>query len=201
MTVLDQLIVSLREASVFNRHDLAAPAVILWTDGDRLWSKAIPLLQAAMPELLVLDDAQAGLHQGPATWIRYRLSRSESRSSPIIYLPGLGRQAFRSAAGFPLSARHLYALQFQGQFWTQTNGKDWTPSAFLMSAEGGLGLDLARDKATQDALAAQFEHVLRTPVVELQRRRLESTVLHALVAGDPVKLVLEWVAAHDAARH
>jgi hypothetical protein len=65
-TVLDQLIDGPRKAAVYNRHDHAAPSVVLWTDGERLWSKVIPLLRDAMPELLVLtpeitDERTGGL--------------------------------------------------------------------------------------------------------------------------------------------
>lgn len=51
---MDNLIDSQRKAAVYNRHDLAAPSVVLWTDGERLWSKVVPMLRDAMPELLML---------------------------------------------------------------------------------------------------------------------------------------------------
>lgn len=193
MTVLDHLIGSLRQAADFNRHELVGPRVVLWTDGERLWTRALPLLEDAVPELLILDGTRKAERRGPATWIRYRIARGQWREPPIVYVPGIARPAFRGAAGFPSDARHLFALQFLAQFWTQANGKDWTPSAFVSSADGGLGLDLARDKATLEALAAQLEHVLRTPVADLRRKRLEAADLHGLVASDPVRLVLEWV--------
>ncbi len=135
-SVLDHLIDSLRKAAIYNRHDLAAPSVVLWTDGERLWSKVIPLLRDAMPELLVLAPEIADERTGPSTWLRYQLARSDWQETPIVYLPGIARHAFRGAAGFPEAARHLFALQYQGQFWSQVNGKDWTPSAFLSSAGG-----------------------------------------------------------------
>ncbi len=94
----------------------------------------------------------------------------------------------------------MFALQYQGQFWTQQNSKDWTPSAFLAATDGGLDLDLARDKATLQALAEQLIHVLRTPLQQLQGRRLEATDLHALVVADPVRLLLQWLADPTAAQ-
>ena len=71
------------------------------------------------------------------------------------------------------------------------NGKDWTPSAFLSSEEGGLGLDLARDRATLEAVGAQLAHVLRAPLDKLRGKRLEAADFHGLAAGDPVGLLLE----------
>jgi hypothetical protein len=33
-TILEQLIDRLRVAAIYNRHDLAAPSVVLWPDGE-----------------------------------------------------------------------------------------------------------------------------------------------------------------------
>lgn len=40
------------------------------------------------------------------------------------------------------------------------NGKDWTPYAFLVSKHGGLGLDVAKDQATLDALAGALPSLM-----------------------------------------
>ena len=194
MTILEKLIEALRSAAIYNRHDLASPTVVLWTDGAGQWAKIVPLLGDAIPELMILASVCDGEKQGPSTWLRYQLARRHWHKTPVIYLPGISRQAFRGAAGFPEGARHLFALQYQGQFWTQVNGKDWTASAFLSSAEGGLGLDLARDRDTLDALSTQLAHVLRTPLTSLTGRRLEAADFHGLAAADPVGLMLEWMA-------
>ena len=53
MTVLNRLVEAIRGADTYNRHDLAEPRVVLWTDGERQWSKVINLIQDAIPELLV----------------------------------------------------------------------------------------------------------------------------------------------------
>ena len=193
-SVLDALIGSLRDAAKYNRHDLAPPSVILWTDAQGLWEPVIDLLLDAVPELMVLAEDCDGARRGPATWLRYRLERHDRARPPVVYLPGVGRQAFRGAAGFPEAARHLFALQFQGQFFTQGNDKDWTPAAFLCAGEGGLGLDVARDRATTGALLSQLAHVLRAPWRELSGKKLEATDFHSLAVGDPVALLLEWIA-------
>ena len=46
----------------------------------------------------------------------------------------------------------LAELQYRGAFWSPVNHKDWMVLAFLQSADGGLGLDVARDNATLDAM-------------------------------------------------
>jgi hypothetical protein len=102
-------------------------------------------------------------------------------------------QAFRSAVGFPEEAKHLFAQQFQGQFWGQLNGKDWTPSAFLSSEEGGLGFDLARDRATIEALQEQLENVLQAPLEDLRGKKLQAHELNLLGTEDPVRDLLKWI--------
>lgn len=200
MSILDNVVQALRSAAVYNRHDQAAPEVVLWTDGEGLWSKTVDALLGAMPELLVFDVAAADERRGPSTWLRYRLAKQGGDATPVIYLPGVARQNFRGAAGFPGAAKHLFALQHQGQFWTQQNGKDWTPFAFLTSREGGLGLSVARDRATSDAIEDQLENLLTVDAEQLRSHHLEASDFHKLVAGDPHGMLLQWLGAPDAVR-
>ena len=132
MTILDHLATALRQAARYNRHDLSAPRVVLWPDGERLWEKAIPLLSEALPELLALGAPDERLRRGPSTWIRYQLARHTIPETPVIYLPGIPRHAFRSATGFPEAARHLFALQYQGQFGPSRTAKTGLPRRFWL---------------------------------------------------------------------
>jgi hypothetical protein len=196
-TVRDSLIEAIRDAATYNQHLFAPPKVILWTDGEWLWEAVAKTMQSVMSELLILQDTSGGDRIGPATRLRYQLDRLGEGVTPVLYLPGISRAMFRGAAGFPASAKHLYALQFQGCFWQQANHKDWTPSAFLSSADGGLRLDLAGDQATRQALAEQLDNVLDRTVHDLRGRRLEATDFNTLSAADPVKLLLQWLSSPD----
>src|SRR5688572_78896 len=120
MTVLERLVDSLRAAATYNRHEFESPRVVIWPDGDRAWARVVrTLVRDAIPELLTLDSSGGDERTGPATLVRYWLARRAwSGSTPIVYLPGVSRQAFRGAAGFPADAKHLFALQYQGHFWT-----------------------------------------------------------------------------------
>lgn len=200
MTVLERLRELLRAASTYNKHDLASPTVVIWPDGDRLWESAIGTIQKLVPELLVLRRETDGDGGGPATWLRYQLARRTFEQKPILYLPGVSRASFRSAASFPDDAIHLFALQYQGQFWTQANGKDWTPSAFLSTTNGGLGLEVAGDRDTLDALANQLNEVLQTRLVDLQTRKLAAADFHGLVARDPHRMLLQWLGEPEKVR-
>ena len=192
MKILDHLVQCLRKAGEYNRHDTASPSAILWTDGDKSWEGVCHHLSKVMPEFLMLSG-KMGEYFGGGTFIRYQISRKQNESLPVIYLPGVSRQQFRSAIAFPEIAKHLYPLQFFGKFWTQDNGKDWTPFAFLTSANGGLGLELARDKATGEALNEQIETLLFQDVAELTGKKIGAEDLHEMGAGDTIRLLLEWI--------
>ena len=192
MKILDHLIESLRKAGEYNRHDTAAPSAVLWPDGERRWEGVAAQLLKLMPELIVLSS-DIDEKQGPGTFIRYLISKHKGKNLPVIYLPGVSRQHFRSASGFPEIAKHLFPLQFLGRFWTQDNGKDWTLSAFLTSENGGLGLDLARDKSTEEALSEQIETLLGVEIEELRGKKIGADDLNEMGAGDSIRLLLEWM--------
>lgn len=54
MKVIDALLKAVRDAATFNPDTQVAPACILWPDRDHQWEAVIPVLQAELPELMVL---------------------------------------------------------------------------------------------------------------------------------------------------
>ncbi|MDD2942056.1 MAG: hypothetical protein PHC51_03725 [bacterium] len=73
MRVLDHLLKLIRDAAVFNPEAQVAPACILWSDRERQWEAVIPILQAGMPELLVLGDYAPEKRTGPAIEVSPRI--------------------------------------------------------------------------------------------------------------------------------
>lgn len=197
MTVLNHIVASIRDAATYNSHELAAPRVILWTDEDRLWAECVDSLRTAYPDLLSLGDFETDISTGPAVWLRYQLENHSGEAVPVIYLPGIGRHAFRSPEQFPAWARHLFALQYQGQFWTQRNGKDWTPFAFFSSSDGGLGLDVAGDQKTKSALQECLTALLKVKVSELRSGKLEAQDFREKLTTDPARTLLRWMNEPD----
>lgn len=193
MTVLESILQSMRNAASYNQHELAAPSVILWPDEERLWTQCIEPLRATYPALLSLGEYSSEKATGPAAWLRYVLNLQTGDDVPVIYLPGIGRAAFRSADQCPDPAKHLFALQFQGQFWTQKNGKNWTPFAFLSSADGGLGLDVAADQETKKAINECLRALLEVEVDALRAGKLEAGDFRAIVTKDPARTLLRWM--------
>jgi hypothetical protein len=193
MTVLTSILQCIRNAASYNKHELAPPRVILWPDEERLWTQCIELLRASYPALWSLGDYAPDKATGPAVWLRYQLETQVGEDLPVIYLPGIGRGAFRSADQCPDQAKHLFALQFQGQFWTQKNGKNWTPFAFLSSADGGLGLDVAADQDTKKAIQECLPKLMEAELEALHGRKLEAGDFRAIVTKDPVRTLLRWM--------
>ncbi len=193
MTVLARLLGVLRKAADYNRHELAPPRVILWPDEERLWVNCIQALRADYPALWVLGGYDPVQGSGPAAWLRLQLDTHSSADVPVIYLPGIGRAAFRRAEDFPKLATHLFALQYQGQFLCQKNGRDLTPTAFLSNLEGGLGLDVAGDQDTKTAIQEALPALLQVSVAELGGRRLEASDFRAIITTDPVRTLLQWM--------
>ena len=97
MTVLESILQSIRNAASYNKHELAAPKVILWPDEERLWAQCIELLRASYPTLWSLGDYDPDKATGPAVWLRYQLETQGNKEVPVIYLPGIDRSTFRSA--------------------------------------------------------------------------------------------------------
>jgi len=192
MRILDGLIKAVRDAAVFNPEVQVAPVCILWPDRDRQWEAVIPRLQndlsacdaqAGMPELLVLGDYDPERKTGPAIWLRCVIARKvddipfSEDITPILYLPGVSRQDLRAVEICPESLKPLAELQYLGVIWSQVNGKDWTILAFLKSDQGGLGLDVAKDKATLSAMQLSLYRLLDEEVELLKGKRLDKGYL------------------------
>jgi hypothetical protein len=120
--------------------------------------------------------------------------------TPILYLPNVARQDLRAGGDFPREKRHLMPLvelQYRGTVWHQRNGRDWTVEAFLTSADG-LGLDVARDQRTREAMLRALPLLGPEPVAALRGRRLEAEDFDRLAIGDSVRDVLTWMSDADA---
>jgi len=198
-TVFDAILASLAKASDYNRNDMAAPAVVLWTDNDRQWESLADRLREALPHFLTLGDYDPARKVGPAIWLRCMIGHTlpeadwPKDTTPILYLPGVSRQELRAVEGCAAYLQPLAAMQYLGVFWTQQNAKDWTVLAFLQSANGGLSLDVARDAATQEAMKRALPMLADTLISELSGKRLEADDFNALVAPDAVRSLLKWL--------
>jgi hypothetical protein len=210
-TVLDALLAALRAAASYNAHEQTAPAAVLWTDGERRWEPLLPRLRAATAAaglpLLTLGPYAPEELTGPAIWLRCLLARTLPEADwptdavPILYLPGVSRPALRAVEDCPRPLQPLAELQYRGVFWSHRNGKDWTPSAFLGSADGGLALTVAADGATREALERALPKLVDRPVAALRAAMpLGADFFRDLMQPDPTRALLDWLNAPAATR-
>ena len=197
-TLLEALIQKLRGCNVSSDAELDTVAV-LWTDPRSEWKPLLPLLRQQLPELVCLGDYDPEHQQGPALWLRCIVDRSLPLADlpqgriPIVYLPGVSRQELRAGEGCPWEWEPLIELMYRGTVWLQRNGRDWTLAAFLGSGDA-LGLDLAGDQATKAALSRALAELATAPLDQLRGKRLEAEDFDALLADDPTRDLLQWLA-------
>ena len=197
--VLDALLASLEQAAVYNRNIQTAPAVVLWPDQGKQWASLVPALRAVLPQLLTLGEYDPAARTGPATWVRCMIARALPEADwaedvvPILYVPGVSRLDFRGVESCPKYLQPLAELQYRGVFWTQHNTRDWTVLAFLKGGNGGLGLDVAQDAMTLEAMNRALVQLADTPVASLCGRRLEASDFDHLLTTDPVRDILRWL--------
>jgi hypothetical protein len=205
MTIGQALVAALRRMGTFTTGDQVKPCAILWTDPQRLWGNAIGELKALLPELFEFGAYDSEHRCGPAIWLRCIEARAiEPRLAadviPVFYLPGVSRQQLREVEEVAQDLQTLVELQFRGSVWLHTNGRDWTPLAFLTSERGGLNLDVGRDAATGEALGRALTRLLAEKVADLRGRRLDADYFNGLLAPDPPRELLLWMNNPDDVR-
>lgn len=181
------------------------PAALLWPDTNRQWAGLVTRLQGALPQLFVLGAYDAAKRTGPAIWLRCVVDRVledvalDDDVVPILYLPGVARQTLREGHDCPRDLQPLIELQYRGRVWHQRNGRDWTVEAFLTS-EDGVGLEIAQDARTLEALSRSLPLLAETPLEGLYERRLDADDFDRLAISDPIRDLLRWMGAGDAFR-
>ena len=149
-------------------------------------------------EILTLGPYDPDANSGPAIWIRTAVSGlsgdGERSQPPVVYMPGVSREQFRRLEECPAELKPLAELQFRGAFWTQANGRDWTPMAFVQNLDHGLGVQIRTDQATQKALGDTLNLLLTRQVGWLANRApIDASTLYELVEGDPMRTLLLWI--------
>ena len=210
ITVFDALTEAISRSAVYNKDDVVPPAAVLWTDEKREFERLLPRLRLAMPNLMTLGPYDPATRTGPAIWLRCALAGKVTALSlptaavPVLYLPGVSRPTLRATDECPPEFRPLAELQYRGVFWSQNNGKDWTVSAFLQAEKGRLGLRIARDAATQEAVRRAVEKLMDVPVADLASKSavvpLDSHDFDDLLVEDPVDDLLSWIASPEGFR-
>jgi hypothetical protein len=196
-TVLDEVVVALDGALDFDPNVVTAPIAILWPDEGRQWEAALSELQQrrCVVRYGTFDAAQ---HRGPAYWLRCVIAATVELDGlpdgvPIIYLPGVSRDTMRALDTLAPDLAPLGALQHRCQWFSHPNGKDWTVRSLLSNKERGLGLNVAGDPATGEALVASLGPLLEQPIARLEARHIDAGFLNGLLNPDPIRSLLNWL--------
>ena len=200
MKLIDRLIASFR-AVMLAPDGVASPVAILWTDADGQWLPVLPALRATFPSVYALGRYGAATRTGPAIWLRCIVDHTvpeapPSGEIPILYLPHVRRQELRAAGDCPPHLQPLIELQYRGRVWHQSNGHDWTVRAFLVSNDG-LGLDIAGDRRTEEAMLRALPLLTEVDAKSLQGRRLDEDDFDKLSVDDPVRDLLLWLTSPE----
>ena len=197
-TLLEAVRKSLELAARATPGDTLAPAALLWCDPDQEWTALVAMLFPNLPELYILGAYNPEKRTGPAIWLRCVIEGAledsilPANKTPILYLPGVSRQALRAGEACPDALKPLVELQYRGAVWAQRNGRDWTPEAFMM-ADDGLGLDLARDRQTRQAMLGALPQLAITPIARLLGKKLEAEDFDRLMVTDTPRDLLAWL--------
>lgn len=201
LTPLAALLAALRRAGDHDPRAEAPPTALLWCDAGAEFLPVLPMLRRAMPHLLTLGAYDPALRQGPAIWLRVAAGGAapgltwEDGAVPVLYLPGVGRDALRDAEGCPEPLRLLAWYVPSGAVFGHPNARDWTLRGFLAAKReyGGLGLDVAGDEPARMALAAAAPRLFGLPLAELAGRRMDAAWLQSLLAPDLAADALAWL--------
>jgi len=197
LTLLEAIVRRLRACRA-TPDGVEPPAAILWTDPGRQWLPLVDAVKTRLPELLTLGDFDPDQRTGPALWLRcvvdgtVEIPEFPEGQVPIIYLPGIGRQHLRAGEDCARALQPLVELMYRGTLWLQKGGHEWTVTAFLTSSQG-LGLDLARDQKTMDALPRALREVAETSLAQFRGRRLEAEDFDKLLTTDLFRDLLRWM--------
>ncbi len=194
----------LQKAAQHNSQTMIRPEVILWPDPERQWEAVIPILQERLPALLVLGDYQPGKRSGPVIWIKCMVARELPESAgwsiettPIIYLPGYSKNDVKNIAHAGIGLQPLMEYQYTGTVFTQANGREWTVLALLENQQIGLGLRVAQDNPTKEALIKALPVIFQDAGIQFPDTLVDAHFLQGLLFPNVVPGILKWLCQGD----
>jgi len=200
-TILDLIRAKLAARATVTDGLEESPLCVLWPDRDRQWEPALPRLLEDIPELIALGANAPQSRTGPAIWIRCAIAKTlddvklPDDRIPVVYLPGVSRDDLKNVTDMPGVLQPLAYLQFIGVIWNHPNNKDWSINALLSGdvKHGGLGLDVATDRSTQESMRRAVKAIVDEPLERLKKGRLEAVDFDKLLISSVDRQVLAWM--------
>ena len=199
----DKLIDNLRKAAHHNSQTMVRPEVILWPDPERQWESVVPKLQERLQELLVLGDYEPEKRRGPVIWLKCMVARTLPESAawapgviPVIYLPGIAKNDLKHPEEVGLDLQPLMEYPYTGTVFAQVSGREWTIMALMENQQVGLGLKIAQDHPTKEALVKALPVIFDDAGI-LYPHTVDVRFLHGLMFPNEVTAILEWLCRGD----
>ena len=117
-------------------------------------------------------------------------------SVPILYLPGVARTDLRAVNECPDASNRSPNCNIRHDL-SQVSAKDWTVLAFLKSAQGGLGLEVA-DGYTRAAMITALNEVLERFVQARMQKARPGFLQRPVDQRGLTRDVLTWIDQGDA---
>jgi hypothetical protein len=194
-----KLLETLSKASRHNSQTMTPPEAILWPDPERQWEQVIPVLQEQLPALLVLGGYDPAKRSGPAIWLKCMVGRALPAADwpegtiPVLYLPGVSRSDFRQISSAAGDLQPLMEYQYTGTFFTQANGREWTVMAFMENPQAGLGLKVAQDNVTREALVKALPAIFQEAEMHYPENGIDSEFLYGFLFPNAIPAILKWL--------
>ncbi len=202
-SIYDKVLAALQQAENHNSQVMVKPEVILWPDPERLWEEVIPVLQEALPHLLVYGAYSPQKRQGPAIWLKCMIARTlpevnwNDHTIPVVYLPGVSKSDLRNVENAVFNFQPLLEYQYTGMLFMQENGREWTILAFLENPLWGLGVKVAKDNPTREALRKTLPYIFQDRDVLANKTIIDADYLNHLLFPDIIPTLLHWMCRGD----
>ncbi len=202
-TLLESVLETLQNAFKHNGNVMVKPEVILWPDPDSQWYSVVPTLKSNIPAFLTYGDYDPATLTGPANWIKCMVARQlpeanwKNSDTPVIYLPAITKNDLRRVSEVGMELQPLVEYQYTGTMFTHVNGREWTVLAFMENALAGLGLKVAQDTATKEALIQALPYIFEDSTLHYPGV-VNADFLNSVMFPDAVSNVLKWVCHGDA---
>jgi hypothetical protein len=203
-SIYDKVIHALKQAENHNSQVMVRPEVILWPDPESQWAEVIPVLQEELPHLLVFGPYHPEKKQGPAIWLKCMVALAlpeanwSASAIPILYLPGVAKSDLRNVENAVFNFQPLVEYQYTGTLFLQENGKEWSILAFVENPHLGLGIQVAKDNATREALRKNLQSIFQDKEVLANKKFIDANFLNNQLFPDIIPSVLKWMCRGDA---
>lgn len=202
-SIYDKVIQALKQAENHNSHVMVKPEVILWPDPENQWLEVISVLQDNLPQLLIYGDYDPSRKQGPAIWLKCMVAKMLPEANwdadivPIIYLPGVSKADLRNVENAVFNFQPLLEYQYTGVLFIQESHREWSILAFVENPMNGLGVKVAKDNATKDALKKTLPTIFQDASVFAGKTVIDADYLNNQQFPDIIPNILKWMCKGD----